>query len=322
VAESRRAAPAGNTWDQEIDESGAFVRRPTSFHSKIEAVDGAGFRPEADRYHLYVSYACPWAHRTLIARKLKGLEGALSFDVVDPILASGGWTFARGAPGATGDRVNGFEALRDVYLATDPDYDGRITVPVLWDKKSGRIVNNESAEILRMLNAEFQEFAERPEIDLYPEPLRERIDALNAWIYPQINNGVYRCGFARTQRAYGEALRELFDGLDRAEAILARSRYLAGEQLTEADVRLFTTLVRFDAVYVTHFKCNLRRLVDYPNLWAYTRDIHALPGVSETVNMEHIKRHYYESHRQINPLGIVPEGPSLDFEAPHDRARF
>ncbi len=173
-----------------------------------------------------------------------------------------------------------------------------------------------------MLNAEFQAFAGHPEVDLYPEPLRERIDALNEWIYPQINNGVYRCGFARTQRAYSQAFRGLFDALDRAEAILARSRYLAGEQLTEADVRLFTTLVRFDAVYVGHFKCNLRRIVDYPNLWAYTRDIYALPGVAETVNMTHIKRHYYESHRQINPLGIVPEGPALDFEAPSDRARL
>ena len=322
MAESGRGTPSGNTWDREIDESGAFVRRPTSFHSKIEAADGAGFPPEPGRYHLYVSYACPWAHRTLIARKLKGLEEALSFDVVDPILPLTGWSFERSAPGATGDRVNQFRALREVYLASEPGYEGRITVPVLWDKKSGRIVNNESAEILRMLNAEFQELAAHPETDLYPEPLRERIDALNDWIYPQINNGVYRCGFARTQRAYSQAFRELFDALDRAEAILAGSRYLAGEQLTEADVRLFTTLVRFDAVYVTHFKCNLRRIVDYPNLWAYTRDIHQLPGVSDTVNMEHIKRHYYESHRQINPLGIVPDGPTLDFEAPHDRARF
>lgn len=322
MAESRTGAPASNTWDLEIDESGAFVRRPTSFHSKVEAANGATFPAEAGRYHLYVSYACPWAHRTLIARKLKGLEDALSFDVVDPILPSGGWTFERGAPGATGDRVNGFRSLREVYLATDPDYDGRITVPVLWEKKCGRIVNNESAEILRILNAEFQAFAGHPEVDLYPEPLRERIDALNEWIYPQINNGVYQCGFARTQRAYSEAFRALFDALDRAEAILARSRYLAGEQLTEADVRLFTTLVRFDAVYVTHFKCNLRRIIDYPNLWAYTRDIHSLPGVAETVNMKHIKRHYYESHRQINPLGIVPEGPALDFEASSDRARL
>lgn len=322
MAGSGSDAPSGNTWDREIDESGAFVRRPTSFHGRIAADGGEEFPAEPGRYHLYVSYACPWAHRTLIARRLKGLEDVLSFDVVDPILRSTGWSFERETPGATGDQVNGFRALREAYLASDPRYEGRVTVPVLWDKKSGRIVNNESSEILRMLNGEFQDFAAHPEVDLYPEPLRARIDALNDWIYPQINNGVYRCGFARTQQAYSQAFRELFEALDRAEAILAGSRYLAGAKLTEADVRLFTTLVRFDAVYFTHFKCNLRRIVDYPNLWAYTRDIHQVPGVAETLNMEHIKRHYYESHRQINPFGIVPDGPALDFETPHDRARF
>jgi putative glutathione S-transferase len=319
MTEPGRRASSGNTWDQEIDDSGEFVRRPTSFRSQIVPDSRSDFPPEPGRYHLYVSYACPWAHRTLIARKLKGLEDALSFDVVDPILPSTGWSFERSAAGATGDRVNQFSELREVYLASDPDYEGRITVPVLWDKKLGRIVNNESAEILRMVNGEFQEFAAHSDIDLYPQPLREKIDALNDWIYPQINNGVYRCGFARTQRAYSQAFRELFDALDRAEAILAGSRYLAGERLTEADVRLFTTLVRFDAVYFTHFKCNLHRIVDYPNLWGYLRDIHQLPGVAETVNMVHIKRHYYESHRQINPLGIVPEGPDLDFGMPHGR---
>ena len=310
----------GNTWERQIDDDGAFVRRPSSFREWIRA-DGSGeFAPDAGRYHLYVSLACPWAHRTLIVRRLKGLEDAVSFDVVDPLLGPDGWRFERTLHGATGDRVNGFSLLREAYRKTDPDYAGAITVPVLWDRKSGSIVNNESSEIIRMFNGALQDAAKHPEVDLYPEPLRERIDALNAWIYPEINNGVYRSGFARKYPAYHSAVQALFRALDRVEEILSKSRYLTGDRLTEADVRLFTTLVRFDAVYVTHFKCNLRRIIDYPNLWGYTRDIYQLPGVAETVNFEHIKRHYFESHRQINPHGIVPDGPILDFEAPHDRA--
>lgn len=309
----------GNTWDREVDD-GEFVRRPTSFRSHIRADGSTDFVPEAGRYHLYVSLACPWAHRTLIYRKLKGLEDAIGVDVVDPFLPSGGWTLQGHVAGATGDRVNGFRRLREIYLHAAPDFDGVVTVPVLWDKNTSVIVNNESSEIIRMLDEEFQDIAGNPDMDLRPRALRDQIDGLNDWIYPEINNGVYRCGFARTQQAYSRAVGVLFAALDRAEAILATSRYLCGDQLTEADVRLFTTLVRFDAVYVTHFKCNIRRLVDYPNLWGYTRDVYQYPGVAETVDMEHIKGHYFQSHKQINPLGIVPDGPALDLEASHGRA--
>ena len=312
--------PTGNTWEREVEDDGEFVRRPTSFRSQIQRDGSTEFLPEAGRYHLYVSLACPWAHRTLIVRELKGLQDAISVDVVDPFLASAGWTFEQNVPGATGDRVRGFRLLREVYSGTGPNFEGVVTVPVLWDRKTEAIVNNESAEIIRMFNAEFQDVAAHPEVDLYPGPLRAEIDALNDWIYPEINNGVYRCGFARKQQAYSRAVQTLFAALDRVEEILGGSRYLCGDRLTEADVRLFTTLVRFDPVYVTHFKCNLRRLVDFPNLWGYARDIYQLPGIAGTVNLEHIKRHYFESHRHINPSGIVPDGPELDFEAPHDRA--
>ena len=277
------------------------------------------FKPAVGRYHLYVSYACPWAHRTLITRKLKGLEDIISFDVVDPLLPRTGWSFDTSFSGSSGDSVNGLPILRDVYLTSNPHFNGAVTVPVLWDKESSRIVNNESAEIIRMLNSEFQEFATNPGIDLYPESKRGQIDELNDWIYPNINNGVYRCGFAKTQQAYSKAFTTLFDSLDRLEKILASSRYLTGNDLTEADVRLFTTLVRFDSVYVTHFKTNLRRIVDYPNIWGFTRDVYQLPGVAETVNMAHIKSHYFESHTHINPFGIVPDGPLLNFDDPHGR---
>jgi putative glutathione S-transferase len=313
------SSPGGNTWETQIADGGEFVRKPTSFHGQIKRDGTTDFLPEAHRYHLYVSLACPWAHRTLILRKLKRLEDAITVDVVDPLLDSRGWSFEQNVPDATGDRVGGRSLLREVYLASAPDYEGAITVPVLWDRKSEIVVNNESSEIIRMLNGEFDDVAGYPDFDLYPEPLRAEIDALNEWIYPEINNGVYRCGFARNQEAYSRAVRILFAALDRVEAILERRRYLCGDQLTEADVRLFTTLVRFDCVYVSHFKCNVRRLVDYPNLWGYTRDIFQLPGVADTVNLEHIKRHYFESHRQINPFGIVPDGPDVDFEIPHGR---
>ena len=309
----------GNTWDSEVTEDGEFVRHQTSFRSQIRADASTDFAPESGRYHLYVSYACPWAHRTLIARKLKGLEDAISFDVVDPVLPNTGWSFDDSAPGATGDTINGFRDLREAYLTSNSKFEGAITVPVLWDRQTGQIVNNESAEILRMFNSEFETRASRPDLDLYRESKRKQIDEVNDWIYPCINNGVYRCGFATKQAAYSRAFKDLFGALDRVEKILARSRYLTGSELTEADVRLFTTLVRFDAVYVTHFKCNLKRIVDYPNIWGYTRDIFQSAGVAETVNMEHIKTHYFASHRQINPLGIIPDGPALDFESPHGR---
>ena len=309
----------GNTWDSEVSDDGEFVRHQTDFREQIRADGSTAFAPASGRYHLYVSYACPWAHRTLITRKLKGLQAAISFDVVHPLLPSTGWSFDDSAPGSTGDSINAFRDLREAYMMSNPHFEGAITVPVLWDKETRQIVNNESAEIIRLLNAEFQSLARHPDCDLYPAAKREQIDALNDWIYPCINNGVYRCGFAKKQAAYSRAFKELFSALDRVEGILADSRYLTGSDLTEADVRLFTTLVRFDAVYVTHFKCNLKRIVDYPNIWGYTRDIYQAPGVAETVNMEHIKSHYYASHLHINPFGIVPDGPALDFELPHGR---
>ena len=309
----------GNTWESEVTEDGEFVRHQTSFRSQIRADGSTEFVPENGRYHLYVSYACPWAHRTLITRKLKGLEDAVSFDVVHPVLPNTGWSFDDSAPGATGDTVNGFRDLREVYLTSNPKFEGAITVPVLWDKQTRQIVNNESAEIIHIFNSEFQSYATTPDLDLYPKSKRKQIDELNDWIYPCINNGVYRCGFATKQVAYSRAFRDLFGALDRTEKILARSRYLTGSELTEADVRLFTTLIRFDAVYVTHFKCNLKRIVDYSNIWGYTRDIFQSAGVEETVHIEHIKTHYFASHRQINPLGIIPDGPVLDFESPHGR---
>jgi len=311
--------PAGNTWNRQIDDSGEFVRKDTAFRSWIRVDGSTGFAPAAGRYHLYVSLACPWAHRTLIVRKLKGLEHAISVDVVDPLLTGQGWTFAQSAVAATGDTINRFERLRQVYEVASPGYDGVVTVPVLWDKRSNTIVNNESSEIIRLFNSEFQALARKPGLDLYPEPLRSAIDECNRWIYDDINNGVYRAGFARTQLAYRKAVKSVFAALDRVEAVLAKTRYLCGDTFTEADIRLFVTLMRFDAVYVTHFKCNIRRVVDYPNVWGYTRDIYQMPGIAETVNMEHIKRHYFESHRHINPCGIVPEGPLLDFDTPHGR---
>ena len=250
-------APAGNTWVNSVDDDGEYQRRPTSFHSEIRADGSTDFVPAAGRYHLYVSLACPWAHRTLIYRKLKGLKEVISVDVVDPFLPEEGWTFEQNVAGATGDTVNHLHLLREVYNKASTDYEGSITVPVLWDKELNTIVNNESSEIIRMLDSEFQDTAEHPEVDLYPESLRGKIDEVNEWIYPEINNGVYQSGFARKQSAYSRAVKKLFAALDRVEAILADSRYLTGDRLTEADIRLFTTLVRFDAVYVTHFKCNI-----------------------------------------------------------------
>lgn len=279
-----------------------------------------GFKAEPGRYHLYVSLACPWAHRTLIFRKLKKLEDIISVSVVHPFMGENGWTFER-EEGATGDTLYDLDFLHQIYTKADPHYSGRVTVPVLWDKKEETIVNNESSEIIRMLNSAFDEWGDRS-LDFYPAALRAEIDAVNAFVYPAINNGVYRAGFATTQEAYEEAFDTLFAALDKMEERLSRQRYLVGDRLTEADWRLFTTLVRFDPVYVGHFKCNLRRIADYPNLSNYLRDLYQTPGVAETVNLHHIKHHYYGSHPTINPTRIVPKGPALDYTAPHNRDRF
>jgi putative glutathione S-transferase len=304
-------APRGNTWNRDIAGDGSFVRRESAFRHTISSAPGAAHPPQAGRYHLYVSLACPWAHRTLIVRALKGLEEVISVDVVDPYLSASGWSFDRRLPGTTGDTVGGRALLREVYAQADPAYTGAITVPVLWDRLRGTIVNNESSEIIRLLNAEFSPLGRHPELDLYPPPLREAIDQTNAWIYPAINNGVYRCGFARSQAAYDRAVDELFAALDRAEDLLARSNFLCGGQLTEADVRLFTTLIRFDSVYHTHFKCNRRLIAQYPALHRFTARLYHLPGVAATVDLDHIRYHYYHSHRHINPSGIVAAGPDV-----------
>jgi len=302
---------------------GRFVRRDAEFRSWVTP-DGAagptgegGFRAEPGRYHLYVSLACPWAHRTIIFRKLKGLESAIGVSVVHWLLGEHGWTFDP-APGVVPDTVNGARYLHEVYTKARPKYSGRVTVPTLWDKVRGTIVNNESSEIIRMFNSAF-DGAGAAAGDYYPAGLRGEIDAVNERVYATLNNGVYRCGFATSQAAYDEAVVPLFETLDWLEARLAARRYLCGDRLTEADWRLFTTLARFDAVYHGHFKCNLRRIVDYPNLWAYTRELYQWPGVAATVDFQHIKRHYYESHLQVNPSGIVPRGPLLDFGASHGR---
>ena len=299
--------------------NGEFVRRDSQFRDRVTADGSSGYPAVAGRYHLYVSTACPWAHRTLIFRALKGLERAIPVSIVDPVIVDQGWPFGDG-PGCVPDTVNGFHHLHQVYTKAKPDYTGRVSVPVLWDKQKGTIVNNESSEIIRMLNGEFEALASSRE-DYYPKALRAEIDAVNQTVYAGINHGVYRCGFATTQDAYEKAFDTVFAALDEMESRLGRTRYLVGERITEADWRLFPTLVRFDAVYHGHFKCNLRRIEDYPNLSHYTRELYQVPGIAETVDMNHIKRHYYSSHRHINPTGVVPKGPALDFMAPHDRAR-
>jgi putative glutathione S-transferase len=303
---------------KETGQRGEFIRQVSAFREWITADGSSGYRAEPGRYHLYVSYACPWAHRTIIFRKLKGLEDVIGMTVVDPIRDERGWAFTDEVGGP--DPVNGFRLLAEAYRATEHGFGGRVTVPVLWDKKTGRIVNNESSEIIRMLNSELDEWATRRSVDFYPRALRAEIDAINANVYDNVNNGVYRCGFATSQEAYDEAYEKLFAALERLEVRLAHHRFLVGDTQTEADWRLFTTLVRFDPVYFGHFKCNERRLVDYPNLWAYTRDLYQTPGVAETVNLDHIKRHYYVTHRAINPTGVVPRGPVIDYGAPHNRA--
>lgn len=310
----------------ESSKDGAFQREQAQRRNWLTA-DGkpgptgvGGFAAEPGRYHLYVSLACPWAHRTLILRKLKGLEKLIDVSVVSWLMLENGWTFDQSL-GSTGDRLDHFDFMHQRYTADTADYTGRVTVPVLWDKQQNRIVNNESSEIIRMFNGAFDDLTGN-DLDFYPAPLRGEIDALNERIYPAVNNGVYRAGFATSQQAYEEAFDDVFAELDRLELLLGANRYLAGEYLTEADIRLFTTLIRFDAVYYGHFKCNLRRIADYPNLSNWRREIYQWPGIAETVDFTHIKNHYYASHRTINPTGVVPKGPAQDFTAAHDRERL
>ena len=319
-----------DVWYDTKATKGHFKRSESQFRNFVTA-DGsagptghAGFKAEANRYHLYVSLACPWAHRTLIFRKLKKLEGLISVSVVDYLMLENGWEFKtrdddHGA--ATGDTLFGSDYLYQVYLKADPAYSGRVTVPVLWDKQQNTIVSNESAEIIRMMNSAFDGLTGST-LDLYPADIRTEIDALNAVIYDTVNNGVYKAGFATTQEAYEGAVKALFETLDRLDERLASGRYLFGDRLTEADWRLFTTLLRFDPVYVGHFKCNIRRIADYRNLSGYLRDLYQHAGVAETCNLTHIKGHYYRSHKTINPTGIVPVGPALDLDAPHGRERL
>ncbi len=306
-------------WYDTSSTGGRFVRKESFFRGRVAADGSTEFRPASGRYHLYVSYACPWAHRTLIYRALKGLEDHISVSVVNPLMFENGWTFDSG-PGVVADPVGGAAYLHEVYTKAMPDYSGRVTVPVLWDRESETIVSNESAEIIRFFDREFDALgATGPH--LCPPELEAEIDTINEFVYTRINNGVYRAGFATTQEAYDEAVTELFAALDEIEDRLAQNRYLLGDRITEADWRLFTTMVRFDAVYVGHFKCNVRRLVDYPNLWGWTRELYQIPGVATTVHFDHIKDHYYRSHSTINPSGVVPEGPIIDFNETHDRGQ-
>ena len=314
MADSTAPLPKGSS------ASGEFHRPESQFRKWVRRDGESEFPAAAGRYRLYVSYACPWAHRTILFRKLKRLEGAISLGVVDPVRDERGWAFRDGRGHGTDD-VEGFRYLSEAYRATDPKHHDRGTVPVLWDTERRTVVNNESSDIIRMLNSEFDACG-AAEVDFYPEPLRAEIERINEKVYRCINNGVYRAGFATLQPAYEEAFNALFRTLDELEQLLSAQRFLVGDRLTEADWRLFTTLVRFDPVYHGHFKCNLKRLIDYPQLWSYLRELYQHPGVAETVNMDHIKRHYYVTHIRINPTGIVPTGPWIDFMQPHDRERF
>lgn len=298
----------------EQSDSGEFIRQESAFRRWV----GREVPTESGRYHLYVSLACPWAHRVVIARGLLGLQGHIGLTVVDPIRDASGWAFREG-DGHGGDPLNGFQFLSEAYARTDPSFRGRVTVPVLWDKDNGQIVNNESSEVLRMLATEFVELS-GSQVDLYPQDHRQEIDQVNAQIYGKVNNGVYRAGFATRQEAYERAVTDLFETLDGLEARLSEQRFLVGAAITEADIRLFTTLVRFDAVYHGHFKCNVRRIADYEHLHGYLRDLFQTPGFGDTVNFDHIKRHYYKTHGNINPTRIVPIGPEQDLQAPHGRA--
>ncbi len=304
----------------QLDPSGKFNEIPTTFRDRVTADGSSGFKAEAGRYHLYVSLACPWAHRTLIMRELKGLNDAISVSIVDPIMSDKGWMFSE-APGAIPDSVTHAQYLQEIYVKANPKYTGRVTVPVLWDKQTQTIVNNESREIIRMFDVEFAELATQ-KIDLYPCDLQQKIDETIDAIYLPINAGVYRSGFATSQAAYEEAVTELFESLDRWETVLSKQRYLCGEQLTAADVCMFVTLYRFDSVYHGHFKCNLRRILDYPNLWNYIKDLYQRPEFKATCNLDYIKRGYYMSMTEINPNRIVPKGPIIDFDELHDRDRL
>jgi len=310
-------------WYDTQSTNGRFIRSESQFRNWITK-DGqpgptgeGGFKAEPGRYHLYVSLACPWAHRTLIFRALKGLHSMISVSVVNPLMAEQGWSFDPGE-GVTPDTLNGAHHLHEIYRKAQADYTGRVTVPVLWDKARNTIVSNESAEIIRMLNSAFDHLGAIPG-DFYPKDLQAEIEELNDWIYDQINNGVYKAGFATTQEAYEQAVYPLFDTLDQLEERLSSRRYLLGNRITEADWRLFTTLIRFDAVYHGHFKCNLKRIEDYQNLAGYVRELYQRPRIAETVNLAHIKDHYYRSHTTINPTGVVPVGPEQDFNSPHGR---
>jgi len=305
---------------EEQTETGEFARQEDAFTGWVRADGSSGFATEAGRYHLYVSLACPWAHRTIIVRKLLGLEATVGMTVVDPFRDELGWRFGDG-DGFSTDPVNGFAYLSEAYARMDPAYRGRVTVPVLWDKKTARIVSNNDDDIMRMFETEFDAFSNRA-YDLYPAPLRSEIDELNLAIFKDVNNGVYRAGFATTQRAYEHAAYAVFRALDGLETRLETRRYLCGALPVETDIRLFVTLIRFDPVYVGHFKCNLRRIADYPNLYGYLRDLYQIPGIAETVNFAHIKRHYYATHDDINPTRIVPIGPQMHLDVPHGRERL
>ncbi|NKB64578.1 MAG: glutathione S-transferase family protein [Gammaproteobacteria bacterium] len=315
-----------DVWYDTTSTKGKFVRKSAAFRNWVTPMGEpgpsgeGGFKAEQDRYHLYVSLACPWAHRTLIFRKLKGLEEMVPISIVNAFMGAEGWTFDQGRD-VVADSVNGVDRMYEIYTLADPVYSGRVTVPVLWDKKQNTIVSNESSEIIRMFNSAFDDVGALPG-DYYPENLRGDIDAINDVIYSSINNGVYKSGFATTQEAYDDAVAILFNTLDSLDERLSFQRYLVGSQITEADWRLFTTLVRFDGVYVGHFKCNKKRIVDYPSLSNYLRDLYQWPGVAETVNLDHTKAHYYGSHDTINPTRIVPAGPELNLGKPHDRDRF
>lgn len=313
-------------WYDTKSTGGKFVRKDASFRNWI-TVDGTpgpngagGFKAEAGRYHLYVSLACPWAHRTLILRELKGLQDIITISVVNAFMGDEGWTFDPGS-GVIEDSVNHKTRMHEIYTLANPQYTGRVTVPVLWDKQQNTIVSNESADIIRMFNSAFDQVGATPG-DYYPESKRDEIDEINALIYDNINNGVYKAGFATTQASYDEAVKGIFDVLDQLEQRLSKQRYLTGHHISEADWRLFTTLIRFDAVYVGHFKCNLKRIRDYPALANYLRDLYQQPGIAATVDIDYIKAHYYGSHESINPTRIIPAGPELDFDQPHDRDRF
>jgi putative glutathione S-transferase len=312
--------PGNAQFPHEQTGEGAFKRQHDAFRGWVTDDGTSGYPAARGRYHLYVSWACPWAHRTIIVRKLKRLEDVIGMTVVDPIRDEHGWAFRNG-PGHSTDPINGFQFLREAYLATDPQFLGRVTVPVLWDTQTTRIVSNSDDDLMRMFNSAFNRFTDS-RLDLYPAALRAEIDALNTFIYEHVNDGVYRAGFATSQSVYEQAVRCLFDALDQLDARLRDRRYLFGSRFVETDWRLFVTLVRFDAVYHGHFKCNLRRIVDYPNLYGYLKDLYQVDDIAETVNFDHIKRHYYVTHNDINPTRIVPLGPVQDLRTPHGREQL